>query len=45
MRSLILSFSDVGGGGRAAINIFKSLKINNIESHIYVKKKILTSNS
>ncbi len=39
MRSLILSFSDVGGGGRAAINIFKSLKINNIESHIYVKKK------
>ena len=39
MKSLVLSFSDTGGGGRAAINIFKSLKISEINSSLYVKKK------
>ena len=39
MKSLVLSFSDIGGGGRAAINIFKSLKISEINSSLYVKKK------
>ena len=39
MKSLLLSFSDIGGGGRAAINIFKSLKIAEINSSLYVKKK------
>ena len=39
MKSLVLSFSDTGGGGRAAINIFKSLKISEINSLLYVKKK------
>jgi len=39
MKSLILSFSDTGGAGRAAINIFKSLIISNVNSSFYVKKK------
>ncbi len=39
MKSLVLSFSDIGGGGRAAINIFKSLKIAEVNSSLYVKKK------
>ena len=39
MKSLVLSFSDIGGAGRAAINIFKSLKIPEIDPSLYVKKK------
>jgi glycosyltransferase involved in cell wall biosynthesis len=39
LKSLILSFSDTGGAGRAAINIFKSLIATNIEALLYVKKK------
>ena len=39
MKSLVLSFSDIGGGGRAAMNIFKSLKVSEINSSFYVKKK------
>ena len=39
MKSVILSSSDTGGGGRAAINIFKSLIISDINSSLFVKKK------
>ena len=38
MKSVILSSSDTGGGGRAAINIFKSLIISDINSSLFVKK-------
>jgi glycosyltransferase involved in cell wall biosynthesis len=40
MKSIILSYSDVGGAGRAAINIQKSLKNLDVDAQIYVKKKI-----
>ena len=40
MKSIILSYSDVGGAGRAAINIHKSLKNLDVDAQIYVKKKI-----
>ena len=39
MKSIILSYSDVGGAGRAAINIQKSLKNLDVDAQIYVKKK------
>ena len=39
MKSIILSYSDLGGAGRAAINICKSLNNLNINSEIFVKKK------
>ena len=40
MKSIILSYSDSGGGGRAAVNICKSLSKFNINSEVYVKKRI-----
>ena len=44
MKSIILSYSDVGGGGRAAINICKSLQNLNVDTHVFVKKKTTNSN-
>jgi polyisoprenoid-binding protein YceI len=44
MKSIILSYSDVGGGGRAAINICKSLQNFNVDTHVFVKKKTTNSN-
>jgi len=39
MKSIILSYTDIGGAGRAAININRSLKKNNIQSELFVKNK------
>ena len=44
MKSIILSYSDVGGAGRAAINICKSLQNLNVDTNVFVKKKITDSN-
>ena len=44
MKSIILSYSDVGGAGRAAVNICKSLQKSQIKTELYVKRKISNSN-
>ena len=44
MKSIILSYSDAGGAGRAAINIYKSLQEFNVDIEVCVKKKITDLN-
>ena len=44
MKSIILSYSDLGGCCRAAINLCKSLNNLNINSEIFVKKKFTNLN-
>lgn len=44
MKSIVLSYSDTGGAGRASINICKSLRHFDIDSEVCVKQKFTKLN-